>query len=108
MTDYDVLAIDGVVNIFNAEALSHRPPWRDQFYGEKIGVDEATRNGVELDEMLRRMDSAGIERAFLVAAKCGPLGHPSCFHLPLEVVDKAIELHPDRFSASVASTRPKA
>ena len=29
MSDYDVKAIDAVVNIFNAEALSHRPDWKD-------------------------------------------------------------------------------
>ena len=93
----EILAIDAVVNPYNAEAISQRPPWRDAFYDDKIGVAETTSRGVELDEMLRRMDSAGIERAFLVAAKCGPLGHPSCYHLPLEVVNRALALHPERF-----------
>jgi predicted TIM-barrel fold metal-dependent hydrolase len=97
MTDHDVQAIDAVVNIFNADALAHRPLWRDQFLGEQMRVGEDTRKGVELDEMLRRMDDAGIERSFLIAAKCGPIGHPSCFHMPLEVVDRAIAAHPDRF-----------
>lgn len=97
MNDHDVQAIDAVANIFNADALAHRPRWRDQFYSEKIGASEETIQGVELDEMLRRMDAAGIERAFLIAAKCGPVGHPSCFHMPLEVVDRAIAQHPDRF-----------
>ena len=97
MTDHDVPAIDAVVNIFNADALAHRPRWRDQFLGEKIGASAETVQGVELDEMLRRMDAAGIERGFLIAAKCGPVGHPSCFHMPLEVVDRAIAQHPDRF-----------
>jgi predicted TIM-barrel fold metal-dependent hydrolase len=97
MTEHDVQAIDAVVNIFNAEALANRPLWRDRFLGEQMRVGEETTKGVELDEMLRRMDAAGIERGFLVAAKCGPLGHPSCFHMPLEVVNNAIEQHPDRF-----------
>ena len=38
MSDYDVKAIDAVVNIFNAEALSHRPDWKDGFF-RKIGAD---------------------------------------------------------------------
>lgn len=97
MTDQKVQAIDAVVNIFNADALEHRPLWRDEFLGEQMRVGEDTRQGVELDEMLRRMDDAGIERGFLIAAKCGPIGHPSCFHMPLEVVDRAIAEHPDRF-----------
>jgi predicted TIM-barrel fold metal-dependent hydrolase len=97
VADYDVRAIDGVVNIFNAAALAHRPVWRDQFLAEQMRVDENTTKGVEVDEMLRRMDSAGIERGFLIAAKCGPLGHPACFHMPMEVVNDAIKQHPDRF-----------
>ena len=71
MSDYDVKAIDAVVNIFNAEALSHRPDWKDGFFSGKIGADSQTVQGVELDEMLRRMDAAGIERGFLIATKCG-------------------------------------
>ena len=47
--------------------------------------------------MLRRMDAAGIERGFLIAVKCGPPGHPSCYHIPMEVVDRAIKDYPDRF-----------
>ena len=77
MPDYDVQASDAVVNIFNADAIQHRPSWGDGVFGGKIGADDATVKGVELDEMLRRMDAAGIEHGFLIATKCGPLGHPS-------------------------------
>ena len=97
MPAYEIRAIDAVVNIFNQEALQHRPLWRTEFLGKQMRVGEETTRGVELDEMLRRMDAAGIERGFLIAAKCGPLGHPACFHMPLEVVNKAIKQHPDRF-----------
>ena len=97
MTEHDIQAIDAVVNIFNADALQYRPEWRDEFFGEKIGASAETVQGVELDEMLRRMDAAGIERGFLIAVKCGPPGHPSCYHIPMEVVDRAIAEHPDRF-----------
>ena len=38
MSDYDVQAIDAVVNIFNAEALSHRPDWKDGFFREKLAL----------------------------------------------------------------------
>lgn len=94
---YDVKAIDAVVNLYNAEAIAHRPPWRNTFYKEKIGATDEITQGVEVREMLGRMDAAGIEHAFLVAAKCGPLGHPSCYHLPLNVVNNALKAHPDRF-----------
>ena len=67
MTEHDIQAIDAVVNIFNADALKYRPEWRNEFFGDKIGASPQTVQGVELDEMLRRMDAAGIERGFLIA-----------------------------------------
>lgn len=94
---HDIQAIDAVVNIWTDESLAHRPDWRDGFYKGKIGVDDQTAKGISLDEMLRRMDAAGIERSFLVAAKVGPLGPASCYHLPYELVADAVKLHPDRF-----------
>ena len=97
MTEHDIQAIDAVVNIFNADALQYRPEWRNEFFGDKIGASAETVQGVELDEMLRRMDAAGIERGFLIAVRCGRPGHPSCYHIPMEVVDRAIAEHPDRF-----------
>ena len=97
MSDHEIQAIDAVVNIFNSDALQFRPEWRNEFFGDKIGASAETVQGVELDEMLRRMDAAGIERGFLIAVKCGPPGHPSCYHIPMEVVDRAIKDYPDRF-----------
>jgi predicted TIM-barrel fold metal-dependent hydrolase len=47
--------------------------------------------------MLRRMDAAGIEMAFLIAPKVGRLGHRATWHLPYEVVARAVKQHPDRF-----------
>lgn len=95
----DYLAIDAVVNIQTPEALAHRPKDREAFYQEKIGVDGATYAGITLLEMLRRMDEAGIERAFLIAAKSGPHGHRAAFHVPYDIVADAVKKHPDRFSA---------
>jgi predicted TIM-barrel fold metal-dependent hydrolase len=97
-TNDDILAIDAVVNLWTPEALSHRPEWRNSFFSGKLNVDNALMDGISLDEMLRRMDSARIERAFLVAAKVGSLGHPATYHLPYELVSNAVKKHPDRFS----------
>ena len=95
----DYLAIDAVVNIQTAEALAHRPKDREAFYQDKIGVDDTTYGGIPHEEMLRRMDAAGIERSFLIAAKAGPHGHRASFHVPYEIVAEAVKQHPDRFSA---------
>jgi len=103
----DVAAIDAVVNLITAEALAHRPPDRRDFYRDKIGVDAATYAGVSLEDMLRRMEAAGIERAFLVAARAGPTGHRASFHVPYELVADAVRQYPDRFSglAGIDPTR---
>jgi len=93
---YDILAIDAVVNLWTPEANSLRPK-RDAFYQGKMKVERQTAEGIGLDEMLRRMDAAGIERAFLVATRAGRLGHPACYHLPYELVARAVKQHPDRF-----------
>jgi hypothetical protein len=94
---YDIQAIDIVCNIFTEEVEQYRPKNRKAFYQGKMKVDDQTMGGVSLSEMLRRMDSAGIEIAFLIASKNGPLGHPSCYHLPYELVERAVKEHPDRF-----------
>jgi predicted TIM-barrel fold metal-dependent hydrolase len=94
---YDISAIDVVCNIFTDEVKQYRPKNRDAFYQGKMKVDDLTMRGVSLEEMIRRMDAAGTEKAFLIAAKVGPLGHPSCYHLPYELVANAVERYPDRF-----------
>ena len=95
---FPVKAIDAVVNLQTEEALAHRPEDRRGFYREKIGVSEDAYRGLSLEDMLRRMDDAGIERAFLVAAKIGRLGLPASYHIPYELVADAVKAHPDRFS----------
>ena len=94
---HDIMAIDTVVNLFTDEVEALRPANRKQFYQGKMKVSDSTMNGVSLDEMLRRMDAAGIEKSFLIAAKCGPEGPAACYRLPPEMVARAVKAHPDRF-----------
>jgi predicted TIM-barrel fold metal-dependent hydrolase len=92
-----VRAIDAVVNIWNREALSHRPDWKDEFFAGKMKASNSLMAGLELEPMIERMDAAGIERAFLIAPKSGRVGLPGCYHLPYGVVARAVERHPTRF-----------
>jgi predicted TIM-barrel fold metal-dependent hydrolase len=94
---YDYLAIDTVVNIWTPEVKAIRPP-RDAFYGGKMKVSDETLQGLTHEDMLRRMDKAGIERSFLIAAKNGPHQHRAAYHIPYEMVAEAVNAHPDRFS----------
>ena len=93
----DYQAIDAVVNIWTEEALSHRPDWGDEFFVDKMNAQSALMAGLTLEQMIEKMDEAGIERAFLIAAHSGRVGLPGCYHMPYEVVAKACEQYPDRF-----------
>ena len=93
---HDILAIDAVVNLWTTEAHAIRPQ-RDAFFGGKMKVKDNTLHGVSLDEKLRRMDAAGIERAFLIATKVGPLMHKASYHIPYALVADAVNRYPDRF-----------
>lgn len=88
--------IDSVVNIWTKEALAGRPD-RAEFYTGKVKVDRQTFEGVSLEDMIARMDRAGIERAMLIAAKVGPAGHRACYQVPYRLVVDAVQKYPDRF-----------
>ena len=92
-----IRAIDAVVNIWTPEALAQRPDWGGDFFVGKMRAQSALMQGLPLEQMIERMDSAGIERAFLVAPKSGRIGLPGCYHLPYGIVARAVERYPDRF-----------
>jgi uncharacterized protein len=94
---YDIKAIDAVVNIWTDEANALRPDSNREFFTGKLGVDQSTYTGISHEEMLRRMDAAGIEVSFLIANKSGEMGLPSSSFIPYELVAAAVKAHPDRF-----------
>ena len=94
---HTIRAIDAVVNIRTAEALLLQPD-RKKFYVDKMRVAAQTFDSVSLEEMLRRMDAAGTERSFLIAAKVGVKHHPACYHVPYQLVADAVQKYPARFS----------
>lgn len=91
-------AIDAVVNIWTPEALALRPGGGRSFFVDKMGMDEGLSGGLSLEALIARMDAAGIERAFLIAAKVGRPGLPGCYHVPYALVADAVQRYPDRFS----------
>ncbi len=95
-SEEDFWIIDTVVNIWTPEALKHRPDWRTDFFVGKLGVDKNTSDGVPLDQLLEKMDEARIEKAFLIATRAGPIGHPSCYRIPYELVAETCAQAPDR------------
>lgn len=93
----DVRAVDAVVNLWTPEALACRPGWGPGFFVGKMKADEALMRGLSLEELIARMDEAGIAHGFLLAHKSGRPGLPGCYHLPYRLVADAVARHPDRF-----------
>jgi len=96
--DQPVRAIDTVVNLWTPEALAYRPKWQEDFFVGKMKAPSGDMKGLSLEQMIERMDAAGIERAFLVATRAGPKGNPYCYHIPYDLVAEAVARFPDRFS----------
>jgi predicted TIM-barrel fold metal-dependent hydrolase len=95
-TERGYAAIDAVVNICTPEALEHRRDWWESFLAGKMKVAEENTKGVTVAAMLAQMDAAGIDKAFLIATRAGPVGLPSCYRIPYEVVADAVAQAPDR------------
>ena len=61
--------------------------WFTEFYGDKIGVDREALYGLPIDQYLERMDRAGIDIAFFIAAKSGSLG-ARCVAMLLDAISR--------------------
>jgi len=53
--------------------------------------------GLSLEEIIEKMEEAGIDKAFLIAARAGRVGLPGCYHMPYSVVADACAKYPERF-----------
>jgi len=94
---YDILAIDTVVNPMTPEVAASRPSWSGDFHTGTFKQEERVRRGYSWEETLAMMDEAGIEKAFLVAAKIGQIGLVGSWHMPYQVVADAVQRWPHRF-----------
>jgi len=90
-------AIDIVINLHTPEVLEFRPKWYEGFLGGKIGADQQIIDGLTVPQYLERMDRAGIDVAFIAAAKSGPIPHNVNWHLPYEMVHEVVQAYPTRF-----------
>jgi predicted TIM-barrel fold metal-dependent hydrolase len=101
------LAIDIVVNLHTPEEVNAGQTGLDQHFETQVRMDDATRHGVPVDDYLRRMDRAGIERALLIATRAGDLRVRGSYEIPYSRVAEVCAAHPDRFSglAGIDPTR---
>lgn len=91
-------AIDIVVNLFTPEEVRLGRTGFDARFTSQVRMPEHMKNGVEMDEYLRKMDRAGIERSLLVAVRAGDPRMKGSFEIPYEAVAQWCRRHPDRFS----------
>lgn len=99
--------IDIVCNVFTPEAVREGRTGLDETFKEQVRMDPALRPGVSVDDYLKRMDEAGIERSLMIAVRAGDLRVRGSFEVPYEMVAEICSKHPDRFSglAGIDPTR---
>lgn len=99
--------IDIVCNVFTPEAVQEGRTGLDETFKEQVRMDPALRPGISVEDYLRKMDAAGIERSLLIAVRAGDLRVRGSFEVPYEMVAEICALHPDRFSglAGIDQTR---
>lgn len=89
--DLGVPAVDAVCNF----EFAARPDWSQDFLTKKIGAEAEP---LTVESFLARMDAAGVEHAFLVAAKAGSSQHKIHRRVSYQQVADVVRKHPDRFS----------
>ncbi|MEM5383155.1 amidohydrolase family protein [Paraburkholderia phymatum] len=90
--------IDIVCNLFTEEEVAKGQTGVDEDFKAQVRMPVEMRNGVSMDEYLRKMDRAGIERSLLIAVRAGDARMKGSFEIPYEQVAKWCTKYPDRFS----------
>ncbi len=93
-----VRAIDIVCNVQLNDPRVQRPAWSRDFLRNKIGVDPTIVEGLSVEQMIEKMDRAGVEHALLIAVKAGSAHHRISRQVPYEVVVELVQRYPERFS----------
>lgn len=91
-------AIDIICNLYTPTEVRNDQTGLDDAFKAQVRMAETDRGGVEIDEYLRRMDEAGIEKSFLAAVRCGDLRVKGSYEISYERVAEVCARHPDRFS----------
>lgn len=99
--------IDIVCNIFTPEAVAQGWTGLDDAFKEQVRMDPALRPGISVEDYLRKMDAAGIERSLLIAVRAGDLRVRGSFEVPYAAIAEICDRYPDRFSglAGIDPTR---
>lgn len=91
-------AIDIVVNLFTPYEVANNQTGFDASFTSQVRMAEHMKTGVSIDDYLKKMDRAGIERSLLIAVRAGDRDMRGSFEIPYEQVAQWCRKHPDRFS----------
>jgi predicted TIM-barrel fold metal-dependent hydrolase len=100
-------AIDIVVNAFTPQEVENNQTGFDANFMAQVRMPEEMRDGVTIEDYLRKMDAAGIERSLLIAVRAGEPAWHGSFEIPYQQIAQYCDAYPDRFSglAGVDPTR---
>ena len=91
-------SIDIVCNLFTPDTVANGQTGLDDEFKTQVRMPEYMRNGVAIEDYLKKMDKAGIERSLLIAVRCGDLNVRESFEIPYARVAEICAQYPDRFS----------
>ncbi len=91
-------AIDIVVNLHTPLEVERGLTGLDDAFKAQVRMPESAKNGVSIEDYLRKMDRAGIERSLLIAVRAGDLAIRGSYEIPYARVAEVCARYPDRFS----------
>jgi len=95
-----VKALDIVVNLWTPDLTKNYTPRLNAFW-QKVKILGATSDGIPLEEEIRRMDAAGIDKGLMIATTGGPVGSDIFFEKPVARIAEVVAAHPKRFKGVV-------
>ncbi len=100
-------SVDIVVNLHTPAEVEEGLTGLDDTFQAQVRMSDAAKIGVSIEDYLRKMDRAGIERSLLIAVRAGDLNIRGSYEIPYARVAAVCERYPDRFSglAGVDPTR---
>ena len=90
-------AIDIVCNPFTETEVRLGQVGVDDYFYDKVRVPPEERKGVSMQEYVKKMDQAGIDRSLLIAVRAGDLKVKYSFAIPFERIAGYCADHPGRF-----------
>lgn len=100
-------AIDIVVNAFTPLEVENNQTGFDANFMAQVRMPEAMRGGVSIEDYLRKMDAAGIERSLLIAVRAGEPAWQGSFEIPYQQIAEYCDAYPDRFSGLAGVDPPR-